>query len=349
MQCATLRTGPVSYSKTCDTFRPLQRQAAARRTGLGRIPLIDLDERCSSPSGLVREHRPEHSPPGIKDGFRHPCFAELGSAHVTKSDKLVFAHQARRKFMEKVLASRTDLGMNGLGPLLLAGPLGDRQFGLVPPEDSRGFNGLTVAGGDNRLKPKINADLAIPTLMIVRDFAVEGYEPTSSRVTDESPRPNIIRNVSRLPKPINAVLIPNSVTIQFNGPQAERHPAKRRLAAEAGAKAWAPFMKVSRFCELLADSIHSVRMNPQFSGATGSEVCQIKVTWPFGIYSALPAALDFPLCGNTVIPDLVGSNSQPRQVLFSGRIFDPEFVPDDHLMRRNIADSANFSSQWIVN
>src|SRR4051794_15012874 len=50
--CAAVGTIPFSYSKACDTFRPLRRQCSARRTGLGRELLVHFRERRR----LVAQH-----------------------------------------------------------------------------------------------------------------------------------------------------------------------------------------------------------------------------------------------------------------------------------------------------
>src|SRR5258708_35520130 len=69
---ATRRTHPGSYSKPCDTFRPLRRQRTARRAGLGRELLVDVQVHSAVPAGFVAELRPEHRPAGVEHGLCHP-------------------------------------------------------------------------------------------------------------------------------------------------------------------------------------------------------------------------------------------------------------------------------------
>ena len=54
---SAVATRPLSYSKTCDTFRPLRWQRATRRTGLGSPCLVHLNAPAAIPNGLVRQLR----------------------------------------------------------------------------------------------------------------------------------------------------------------------------------------------------------------------------------------------------------------------------------------------------
>ena len=42
VQRATLGTNPFSYSKSCSTFRTVDRNTAATRTGLGSVRFVDF-------------------------------------------------------------------------------------------------------------------------------------------------------------------------------------------------------------------------------------------------------------------------------------------------------------------
>ena len=86
MLTTTRRTGPVPYSKVCDTFRPRVGQSATTRTDLGRKRFIHFFVPRAIRNRLVREHLLEGMPRGVVNAFGHLGLGQFATADVARSD-----------------------------------------------------------------------------------------------------------------------------------------------------------------------------------------------------------------------------------------------------------------------
>jgi hypothetical protein len=53
---------------------------------------------------LVLQTPSEHTPSGIQHGLRHPCFHQLGTAHIAHHDLLILIHYPAAELMQRILA-----------------------------------------------------------------------------------------------------------------------------------------------------------------------------------------------------------------------------------------------------
>jgi len=74
MGSSAIATRPLSYSKVCDTFRPLLRKTATGGTDLGRVAFVNLFEHSAVRNRFIAELVLEDGPSSIMDGFRKSCF-----------------------------------------------------------------------------------------------------------------------------------------------------------------------------------------------------------------------------------------------------------------------------------
>ena len=72
----TTLTGPFSYSKTSDTFRPAVGQCATTAAGLGGVRLVDYLEHDTCVSAFIVQHRFQLAPAGIEHRLGHGGFNE---------------------------------------------------------------------------------------------------------------------------------------------------------------------------------------------------------------------------------------------------------------------------------
>src|SRR5450759_475913 len=143
--CATGGTFPRSYSKPCDTFRPLRWQRTALRTGLGCELLTDIQIHSPVPAGFVSELRPEHRPASIEHGFCHPRLCKRGRVDVTDRDQRIVARDLGRRLVDKIVAAILDLGVDSLDAALVTGALRNRQPLFMSTINARRLDGHTIA------------------------------------------------------------------------------------------------------------------------------------------------------------------------------------------------------------
>src|ERR1700747_2356333 len=103
MYGAAATASPLSYSQTCDTFRP--RRAVfitARRAGLGRTAFLDLFESGTARNRLVLEPVSEGRPGLVVDALCHPGSGESDGRHVADRDVVKPAHEFKRELVLEV-------------------------------------------------------------------------------------------------------------------------------------------------------------------------------------------------------------------------------------------------------
>src|SRR5450830_35293 len=114
MMCATFRTSPFSYSKTCDTSRPAIGQSAATATGLGGIRFVDFLEQHSRRDRLIPEHCAERRPASIEHGLCHVRLDQSGGVHVAYEDCTIQFDQIRTEFVQCIFTTIRYLCVNCL-------------------------------------------------------------------------------------------------------------------------------------------------------------------------------------------------------------------------------------------
>ena len=130
MHDTTFTAGPLSYSQSCDTFRPrLAVFRPARRTGLGRTAFVDFLERDSVRDRFVAEPVSERRPGCVVDALRHPGSGELRGRHVADRDVIETPHQIERELVLEIGTGVRHLGVQLRDmPLVLSRPLRFRQL-----------------------------------------------------------------------------------------------------------------------------------------------------------------------------------------------------------------------------
>ena len=188
MRASTLATSPISYSQSCDTFRP--RPAFAGRTGYGGIGFVDLIEPYACVSAFVLQHGSEHRPARIHHRL---CLSGLGEAlgvHVANEDRTMLANKRGAELMQKIFPPITNLGMDGFGTVLLSRPLGDSELGLQVAVETLGLKTLTLARGQKVFEAEVNADAFGGSYCFRarhdRDFDTHVEVPTPSTIFTET-------------------------------------------------------------------------------------------------------------------------------------------------------------------
>src|SRR5687767_5253419 len=100
MYGAAVATRPLSYSKVCDTSRPLLGQSAASRTDLGTESLVHFLNPSSARNRFVAQHGSEGRPACIEHGLCQSGLGESRRVHVSNSDVVEVSHDAMRDFVQ---------------------------------------------------------------------------------------------------------------------------------------------------------------------------------------------------------------------------------------------------------
>ena len=127
MYTAAVATRPLSYSKVCDTFRPLLGQAAASRTDLGTESFVHFLVPSSARNRFVAQHVSEGRPACIEHGLRQSGLGESRGVHVSDGDVVEVSHDAMRGFVQEVVARILDARVEVGSEAFLVGALRLRQ------------------------------------------------------------------------------------------------------------------------------------------------------------------------------------------------------------------------------
>ena len=283
MNRSAITTLPFSYSKTCDTFRPLGRQGAAARTGLGGKSFIDFLEHSAMPNGLVRELVAECRPACIIDGLCHAGLGESCRIDVANGDVVELVHDAMREFVNEVAAAGGDLCVNLLGLTLLTGPLSLSEEIFECSIVARVVDLLAGGKRSEIFEPKIYSDTRSDgARKIFFDLNGNVQIPVAKRVPRETctvfdlsfwkwPRLEHSENIS-----IKSEIIANPVKVTAF----YREPAKRLFATIS--QIWATLF-YPRFCILLTYCVDCPSMQTKFFTASRGKSIQIKTREPFSV------------------------------------------------------------------
>ena len=161
MYVPAVATCPLSYSKVCDTFRPLLRQGAASRTDLGTESLVHFLNPSSARNRFVAQHASEGRPARIELGPSQSGLGESRGIHVSDRDVVEVSHDAMRGFVQEVvpriLDARVDVGSEAflvrtLRLRQLVGKLGEmlRVLDLLAGESAARSKSLPFSGTQPR-------------------------------------------------------------------------------------------------------------------------------------------------------------------------------------------------------
>ena len=330
MRSPAARTNPRSYSKSCDTYRPLRRQEAARRTGLGTISFTDIDIHGLPSGSFVPQHMSEGRPARIQDGLSHRGLCEFGRAYVTDDDKAVPTGNPSGLFVEMVATSVGDLGVDRADAALVSGALGDPEHGLVLAIMPKSGDLFAIAQRGKLLQAQVNADHPGTGREVVCDLAMEGHIPAPAGILHEGTALERACDLAGFPEAESALEVDDPVAINTDAPGNERHPPERPLPSETGAEARTFSVLVARANELAANLIGRVGMYAEIGGAAGNQIPQVNRGRPAAIAARNSARLGLSLCGDTEVPHLIAGYRVALQSLSARGILDAEFVGDDH-------------------
>ena len=320
-------TFPLSYSETLQSSRTAD--ASALRTGLGSPSFVGFDVYRLPSGSLVSQHSSERTPPGIVDGLCHLRLAESGCVHIADDDQSIFSGNSRRLLMEIVAAGVSDLGSDRSRPLSAAGSLRPGKVRLVLPVVTQRQNLFSGAQRRERGKAKVDADLVVSCRKVISDFALEANVPASTGILHEAAGSELSIDPAVLPEAISTLKIDRSVAVNSDGAGDKRHPSECAFGAEAGSKARAFPVLVARLGELAAYRAHCIGVQPEVGGSASAELDQVECSGPPAVQAGAASALGFPLGGAAKVPDLIGRNGKPAEVLPGSSVLDAELEGKD--------------------
>lgn len=330
MRRPAVRTSPVSHSKRTHTFRTTVGDHPAARARLGSESFVGLNVNSPVPAGLVAEMVAQHRPTRVQDGLCHRGFDEFGGADIADDDQGVFPRDAGSRLVNVMFARVCDLGVNRPDAPLVPGALLDRQRGFVLPVVPQGRNGRPVAACGECLQAKINADRTVAGRQILGHIAIEYYVPAPARVLCEATRPETLRHLARFPKVETPLEVCDTRSIYLDCTRNKRHPAERAFRPTTSAEAWTFALRIPRCCELSADGLNRIGVQPKHRTTARAKIYQIKCGGPSQLRTGLPSALRLPLSSNAKVPNSIGCHRMTGKVFAARRVFDAKFEPEDH-------------------
>lgn len=321
---------PASYSKRAHTFRAAGGNGPASRARLGSESFIGLNKRSSVPAGLIAEHRSEHRPTCIRDGLRHPRLFQAGHIHIADNDQGVFARNPGTRFVQLIATRVRDLGMDGLNPTPIPGPLGGRQSVLIFPIVLERRNSFAVAARRQRLEAKVYSDAPVSSRQSFLDLALECDVPTPARILDKRSRLDRAAKIARLPETEFLAVPCDDAVSGFDEAASEWNPSQRSLGTPACPELWSAANTESRSCKNPANLAHRFGANTQFCARAAAQSCQVEVAWPFPVAASLPLAFGLALSFAAKVPDKIDGARVCLKALPARRIFDAKFIGQNH-------------------
>jgi hypothetical protein len=319
MYAAAVATRPFSYSKVCDTFRPLLGQAAARRADLGTESLVDLLVPSSARNRFVAQHVSEGRPACIEHGLRQSGLGESRGVHVSDRDVVEVSHDAMRGFVQEVVPripdARVDVGSEAffvcaLRPRQFVGQLGE-MLGILD----------LFAGREGRkvLQSKIDTHFALDRPRLRIGYLDDDVQiPALARVLSEvrAVFDLAVRQRSRVPHAEGMAGETERVPLALEVSAFQRYPAEAAAPAIAQER---PLVLSARFGVLLADRVDGARVKAELLARSGRENVQIEAAGPW----LVPRQRGL-LHVVAIVPDAVDC---PRLLLKQAReVFDPVAV-----------------------
>jgi hypothetical protein len=261
-------------------------------------------------------------PAGIEYGLRQAGFGKSTGIDIADADAPVLAYEPGGEFMQEVLATVPDLGVNGSSAGLAPGTLGDSERLLVLAVEAWGLDLFARRERRQGLEAQVDADLARPMLPILRDLDVQVEIPAAAGVLIEAAAAKLSVERAAEPEPISALKENHRITVPADrARRLERDPAQRFLSPPSRPLA----TDIPRDRKLLADRLHGIRMQAEELAAAGSELDQIESRGPTLVVAA-SGLVNLP----AIVPDPVHLPSLLLKVPTGGRILDPVPVVQHH-------------------
>ena len=121
------------------------------------VGFIDFPDPATGAIALVLQLSPEHRPARIEHAFRHVRFSQASGVHIANEDGPMFFDKPGAELVQKVFSAIGNLGVDRLGTLLVACPLGHRQNRLQVSVELLRFNGLPIGQRRKILQPKLTS------------------------------------------------------------------------------------------------------------------------------------------------------------------------------------------------
>ena len=277
----TLRAVPLPYSKVRDTFRPPLGQTAARGADLGAKRFVHFREAAPCVIAFVGQHRTEGRPAGVKNGFSHSGFGQLGRRDIADDHVVKRLCYAGRKFVVEVAARVLNMGVNVCCLFILAGALRLRQLIGQLREMARVL--YLFPGGKNSkiTQPKVDTDGC-------SDFVPGIIGKCQDHINKPVPL-GIPRKIRTIPD--NGAIwdrtgiedsegIPSKderFAFSFEVAALERHPPQGFLSPPAKGR---PLLLFSALGVLFANRIDSSRMDAKFLAGPHREIVEVDSSKP---------------------------------------------------------------------
>ena len=266
-------TSPLSYSQTFLTRRASA--AVTRATGYGGIRLIHFQENPTSVLALIVQQGSQGGPTGVKHRLGHIGFRQTRTGHVPDNDQSVVVDQFTAEFVQGIVTTVANLGVNGLHPFLVSGPLGNGQLSLLIPVETTGVQRLAVTRRGRGFQAQIDPDTAgaAAFLRFHRNHDTE-IPPTPSVFDKTAGAERVLRQPVAVPDLIVMAVESNLPVMPNSRSGVHRHPAER----PANAMRFAPGQPI--LTELFAASdvflsndLNGLAVKPQkFARALGEGV-----------------------------------------------------------------------------
>ena len=273
---------PLPYSKTCDTSRPLRRQTAARRTGLGGESFIYFQKGRSVRNRFIAELISKSRPSYVTNRFCHHRFLQAGSVHVSNSNKIETPNNICGSFVMKILSAIRNLYMNRISQTLFLSPLSLPKFFFKVSEMVRIDDLFTIGQNGEVFKTKINSNTRFNFFLIpIWQFQNEIQIPIPLSIFGET---RSVANVSqwrewaRKEKPKFIPIEMKCISHNVNSLAAKGYPSEILFTTKA--KKWTTALK-SGFNELLANGFHRIGRYFKFFTNARCQLNQIKSCQPF--------------------------------------------------------------------
>ena len=300
----------MSYSKPANTFRfCATANGAAARTGLGSPTFGDDFAFCSRRNRLVLEHRTQHGPSRISDGFCHLSFCEFGGADISDVYLCVITHDFRGDHVKEIFSPVGNFCRKRTSAHFLATRFEKREFIFFHSIVAwcRYFFSGRKCG--NVSQAKINTNCRSFTVFRFRQFNRDIDIPTPARIGREIPRFrfSIFRKWSRIPKMISLVHKFQNTIIKFcrSSKSSYWYPIKISFVRSKTWSFWKTCITSNR--KFAANCIDSIGVQSKFFRNTTAKFSQIKCGWSHSNTPSLPPIEGLAINLTTIVPHKIDS------------------------------------------
>lgn len=281
MDRSALAATPFSYSKTCDTSRPLRRKTSARRTGLGSQSLAHLFVHRPVRNRFVTELVPQGGPACIVNRLRHAGFGEAGGVHIPDRDVVEVTNEPRGKLVKKIAPCVLDACVDVCGKPLLPCALSFAELGLQASELARIVDNLASAEGRQSFEAQVDSDRALNLSRRDRlNIDSEVQIPAAPRVLTEAGAVAELgagRQVAGFEDAERLSHEPEAVVGPADRWGPEWNPSERFLSSVAQPRA---AMLMAAADILMSDHANRGRVKTKFFAASGKKLVEVIPAWP---------------------------------------------------------------------